>query len=67
MIVDRRIAAVTVTAGVAAGAAIAAEAGRHIKKSVLELGGIDPFIVLADADIDKAAEAAVRSRFLNTG
>ena len=67
VIADRRIAAVTVTAGVAAGAAIAAEAGRHIKKSVLELGGIDPFIVLADADIDAAAEAAVRSRFLNTG
>ncbi|MBJ6123739.1 aldehyde dehydrogenase family protein [Sphingomonas mollis] len=67
VIADQRIAAVTVTAGVAAGAAIAAEAGRHIKKSVLELGGIDPFIVLADADIDAAAKAAVRSRFLNTG
>ncbi len=67
IIADRRIAAVTVTAGVAAGAAVAAEAGRHIKKSVLELGGIDPFIVLADADIDAAAAAAVRSRFLNTG
>jgi succinate-semialdehyde dehydrogenase len=67
VIADRRIAGVTVTAGVAAGAAVAAEAGRHIKKSVLELGGIDPFIVLADANIDKAAEAAVRSRFLNTG
>lgn len=67
VIADRRIAAVTVTAGVAAGAAIAAEAGRNLKKSVLELGGIDPFIVLADADIDAAAEAAVKSRFLNTG
>ena len=67
VIADRRIAAVTVTAGVAAGASIAAEAGRNLKKSVLELGGIDPFIVLADADIDAAAKAAVRSRFLNTG
>ena len=67
IIADRRIAAVTVTAGVAAGAAVAAEAGRHIKKSVLELGGVDPFVVLADADVDAAADAAVRSRFLNSG
>ncbi|KQN92905.1 succinate dehydrogenase [Sphingomonas sp. Leaf231] len=67
VIADRRVAAVTVTAGVAAGAAIAAEAGRHLKKSVLELGGIDPFVVLADADVEAAAQAAVRSRFLNTG
>jgi succinate-semialdehyde dehydrogenase len=64
---DRRIRGATVTAGVAAGAAVAAEAGRHIKKTVLELGGIDPFVVLADADIDRAAEAAVRSRFANAG
>jgi succinate-semialdehyde dehydrogenase len=67
VIADPRTAAVTVTAGVAAGAAIAAEAGRHIKKTVLELGGIDPFVVLADADLEAAAQAAVRSRFLNTG
>ena len=64
---DPRIAAVTVTAGVTAGSAIAAEAGRHLKKSVLELGGSDPFIVLADADIEKAAEAAVQARFQNCG
>lgn len=67
VIADRRIAAVTVTAGIAAGAAIAAEAGRHLKKSVLELGGIDAFVVLADADVEAAAKAAVTSRFLNTG
>lgn len=67
VIADRRIAAVTVTAGIAAGSAIAAEAGRHLKKSVLELGGIDPFVVLADADLEAAAQAAVKSRFLNTG
>ncbi|KQU61951.1 succinate dehydrogenase [Sphingomonas sp. Leaf339] len=64
---DPRIAAVTVTAGPAAGAAIAAEAGRHLKKSVLELGGVDPFIVLADADLDAAVAAAITSRFANAG
>ncbi|MBB4153573.1 acyl-CoA reductase-like NAD-dependent aldehyde dehydrogenase [Sphingomonas jinjuensis] len=64
---DPRIAAVTVTSGLGAGSAIAAAAGAALKKSVLELGGSDPFVVLADADIDKAAEAAVKSRYLNTG
>ncbi|HEX7781476.1 MAG TPA: aldehyde dehydrogenase family protein [Sphingobium sp.] len=67
IIADKRIAAVTVTAGVAAGSAIAAEAGRHLKKSVLELGGSDPFIILADADLDRAARAAVQGRFQNLG
>lgn len=67
LIADRRITAVTVTAGVAAGAAIAAEAGRNLKKSVLELGGSDPFIVLADADLDRAVPAAIEARFQNCG
>jgi succinate-semialdehyde dehydrogenase len=67
IIADKRISGVTVTAGVEAGAAVAAEAGRHLKKSVLELGGSDPFIVLADADLDCAVRAAIASRFHNTG
>ncbi|PQM27175.1 succinate-semialdehyde dehydrogenase [Sphingopyxis lindanitolerans] len=67
MLADRRIAAVTATAGVGAGSAIAAEAGRNLKKSVLELGGSDPFIILADADLDRAVQAAVQGRFQNCG
>lgn len=67
LIADNRIAAVTVTAGAAAGAAIAADAGRNLKKSLLELGGTDPFIILADADLDRAVEAAVTARFQNCG
>ncbi len=67
LLADTRVAGVTVTAGVAAGASLAAEAGRHIKKSLLELGGSDPFIVLADADLDLAVAAAVSARFENCG
>lgn len=67
LIADRRIVGVSVTAGVAAGSAIAAEAGRNLKRSVLELGGSDPFIVLADADLDLAVPAAVEARFQNSG
>ena len=67
LIADPRIAGVTVTSGVAAGAAVASEAGRHLKKSLLELGGSDPFIVLADADLDRAVPAAIEARFQNCG
>lgn len=67
VIEDSRIAGVTLTGSLRAGAAVAAQAGGVLKKSVLELGGIDPFIVLADADIDRAVEAGIRGRFSNAG
>jgi succinate-semialdehyde dehydrogenase/glutarate-semialdehyde dehydrogenase len=64
---DERVAAVTVTGSEAAGRKVGEAAGGALKKSVLELGGSDPFLVLADADLDAAAKAAARGRMINSG
>jgi succinate-semialdehyde dehydrogenase/glutarate-semialdehyde dehydrogenase len=64
---DDRVVAATLTGSERAGASIARESGGAIKKTVLELGGSDPFIVLADADVDAAVDVAVTARFQNAG
>ncbi len=67
LIAHDNIAACSLTGSVSAGSKVASESGKHIKKMVLELGGSDPFIVLADADIEKAVHAALKARTSNAG
>ena len=67
LIDDPHVSAVTLTGSVAAGRAVAARAGRALKKTVLELGGSDPAVVLSDAPVATAAAECVRSRMLNGG
>src|SRR6058998_3838828 len=67
LIADPRIAAATLTGSERAGSTVAEHAGRHLKKTVLELGGSDPFIVLANGDVAAAARTAADARLINSG
>ena len=67
ILVDSDVNAVTFTGSVPVGAKVAQRATSQLKKTVLELGGSDPFIVCADADIEKASTGAVKGRFINCG
>jgi succinate-semialdehyde dehydrogenase/glutarate-semialdehyde dehydrogenase len=67
IIEDQRIRMISLTGSEEAGSSVASIAGKHIKKTVMELGGSDPFIVLEDADVAKAAESAAHSRMIVSG
>jgi succinate-semialdehyde dehydrogenase/glutarate-semialdehyde dehydrogenase len=67
VIKNRLVKAVTLTGSTAAGISVAKAAGEQLKKTVLELGGSDPYLVLEDAELDKAADTCVNSRLINGG